>query len=139
MRLPRDPSPVTPNTPGKSYQFELNGAIWFGMALCATQSYPEQVSTCTPGSDSNIVAPAVSPKHPGTAFLELQLYPPGWIPWPTWQVAAGASGCDPTKGCTAPNVFSPAQNPATAQALNSTCAARTRLEYANFASRRKHA
>src|SRR5215472_16182710 len=48
LRLPRDPSPANPNTPGKSYQFELNGSIWFGMALCATQSYPEQVSTCAP-------------------------------------------------------------------------------------------
>ncbi len=80
LRLPHDPSPVNPNTPGKSYQFQLNGAFWFGMALCATQSYPEQVSTCTPDSDSNIVDPAVSPNHPGTAFLELQFYPPGWIP-----------------------------------------------------------
>src|SRR5258708_39994776 len=40
MRLPRDPSPANPNTPGKSYQFELNGAIWLGIALCATQVYP---------------------------------------------------------------------------------------------------
>jgi hypothetical protein len=49
------------------------------------------VSTCTPDSDSNIVDPAVSPNHPGTAFVELQFYPPGWVPWPTWQVAVGAS------------------------------------------------
>ena len=40
LRLPHDPSPANPNTPGKSYSFELNGAIWLGMALCATQSYP---------------------------------------------------------------------------------------------------
>ena len=60
------------------------------MALCDTQSYPEQVSTCTPDSDSNIVDPAVSPNHPGTAFMELQFYPPGWVPWPTWAVAVGA-------------------------------------------------
>jgi hypothetical protein len=45
LRLPRDPSPVNSNTPGKSYQFELNGAIWLGMAMCDTQYYPEQVST----------------------------------------------------------------------------------------------
>src|SRR5499427_4475727 len=91
MVLPHDPSPVNPNTPGKSYQFELNGAIWLGMALCATQSYPEQVSTCTPDSDSNILDPATSPNHAGTAFMELQFYPPGWVPWPTWQVAIGAN------------------------------------------------
>jgi hypothetical protein len=133
LRLPHDPSPANPNTPGKSYQFELNGAIWFGMSLCATQSYPEQVSTCTPDSDSNIVDPAVSPAHPGTAFMELQLYPPGWIPWPTWQVAVGASGCDPTRWCAAMNIFSLAEDPVAGTTLNSTCAAQTGLEYVNFA------
>jgi hypothetical protein len=133
MRLPRDPSPVNPNKPGKSYQFELNGAIWFGMALCATQSYPEQLSTCTPDSDSNIVDPAVSPNHPGTAFVELQLYPPGWVPWPTWQVAVGASGCDPTRWCAAMNIFSLAEDPVNGTALNATCQSRVGLEYVNFA------
>jgi hypothetical protein len=133
LRLPRDPSPANPNTPGKSYQFELNGALWLGLALCATQSYPEQVSTCTPDSDSNIVDPAVSPNHPGTAFLELQFYPPGWIPWPTWQVAVGASACDPTQWCAAMNIFSLAEDPVAGTTLNSTCAARTGLEYVNFA------
>ena len=59
LRLPHDPSPNNPNKAGRSYQFELNGAMWFGMALCATQSYPEQVSTCAPDSDSNILDPAV--------------------------------------------------------------------------------
>ena len=97
LRLPHDPSPAHP-MPRKSYHFELNGALWFGMALCDTQSYPEQVSTCTPDSDTNIVDPAVSPNHPGTAFMELQFYPPGWVPWPTWAVAVGASTCDPTSG-----------------------------------------
>jgi hypothetical protein len=133
MQLPRDPSPANPNTPGKSYEFELDGSIWLGMALCATQSYPEQVSTCTPDSDSNIVDPAVSPDHPGTAFLELQFYPPGWVPWPTWQVAVGAGGCDPTKWCVAMNIFSLAENPVTGTTLNSTCANTVGLEYVNFA------
>jgi hypothetical protein len=133
MTLPHDPSPTNPNTPGKSYQFELNGAIWLGMALCGTQSYPEQLSTCTPDSDTNIVDPAVSPNHPGTAFLELQFYPPGWVPWPTWQVAVGASGCDPAKWCAAMNIFSLAEDPVAGTALNATCAARVGLEYVNFA------
>jgi len=133
MRLPRDPSPTDPNTPGKSYEFELNGSIWLGMALCATQSYPNTVSTCTPDSDSNIVDPSVSPDHPGTAFLELQFYPPGWVPWPTWAVAVGASGCDPTRWCAAMNIFSLAENPVTGTTQNATCAAKTGLEYVNFA------
>jgi hypothetical protein len=133
MRLPKDPSPNNPNTPGKSYTFELNGAQWLGMALCATQSYPEQVSTCTPDSDSNILDPAVSPKHAGTAFMELQFYPPGWVPWPTWQVAVGASACDPTRWCAAMNIFSLAEDPVAGTTLNATCQAKVGLEYVNFA------
>jgi hypothetical protein len=133
LRLPHDPSPDNPNTLGKSYQFQLNGSIWFGMALCATQSYPEQVSSCTPDSDSNIVDPAVSPDHPGTAFVELQFYPPGWVPWPTWQVAVGASACDPTRWCAAMNIFSLAEDPVNGTLLNLTCAVKTGIEYVNFA------
>jgi hypothetical protein len=133
LRLPRDPTPDNPNAVGKSFQFELNGTFWLGMALCATQSYPEQVSTCTPDSDSNIVDPAVSPNHPGTAFVELQFYPPGWVPWPTWQVAVGASACDPTKWCAAMNIFSLAEDPVAGTLLNPTCAAHVGIEYVNFA------
>ncbi len=131
--LPRDPSPRNPAAPGKSYQFELNGALWFGMAMCDTQSYPEQVSTCTPDSDSNIVDPAVSPKHPGTAFTELQFYPPGWVPWPTWAVAVGASACDPTKWCAALNIFGLSEDPVAGTLQNPACAARVGIEYVNFA------
>ena len=132
--LPHDPSPANPNTPGKSYSFELNGSIWLGMALCATQSYPEQVSTCTPDSDSNILDPATSPNHAGTAFMELQFYPPGWVPWPTWQVAIGASACDPTRWCAAMNIFSLAQDPVAGTIQNSTCLARIGSpEYVNYA------
>jgi hypothetical protein len=133
LSLPRDPSADHPNTPGKSYQFELNGAFWFGMALCDTQSYPEQISTCPADSDSNIVDPAVSPNHPGTAFLEMQFYPPGWIPWPTWAVAVGASGCDPTKWCAALNIDSLSEDPVNGTFQNATCASRVGLEYVNFA------
>jgi hypothetical protein len=134
VTLPHDPSPANPNTPGKSYQFELNGALWFGMALCATQSYPLQVSTCTPNSDSNIVDPAVSPDHPGTAFVELQLYPPGWVPWPAWQIAVGASACDPTRWCAAMNIFSLAEDPVAGTLQNSTCLGTIGSpEYINFA------
>ena len=134
LTLPHDPSAANPNTPGKSYQFQLNGAFWFGMALCATQSYPEQVSTCTPDSDTNIVDPAVSPNHPGTAFVELQFYPPGWVPWPTWQVAVGASSCDPTMWCAAMNIFSLAEDPVAGTLQNDTCLGRIGSpEYFNFA------
>ena len=127
LTLPNDPSPTNPLTPGKSFNFQLHPAFWFGMAMCDTQSYPEQVSTCTPDSDSNIVDPAVSPKHPGTAFMEMQFYPPGWVPWP-----AGNS-CDATKWCAALNIDSLSEDPVNGTALNPTCAAITGLEYVNFA------
>ena len=127
LTLPKDPSPSNPLTPGKSYNFELRPAFWFGMAMCDTQSFPEQVSTCTPDSDKNIVDPAISPAHPGVAFMELQFYPPGWA-----QQFASQS-CDATRWCAALTIDSLAVNPVTGQSLNSTCAAKTGLEYVNFA------
>ena len=133
VTLPQDPSPSHPTQPGKGYNFELNGSLWFGMALCDTQSYPEQVSTCTPDSDSNIVDPAVSPNHPGTAFLELQFYPPGWVPWPAWAVAIGADTCSPTQWCAAMNVFSLLEDPVAGTLQNPTCAAKVGIETFQFA------
>ena len=133
VTLPNDPTPSHPTQPGKGYNFELNGALWFGMALCDTQSYPEQVSTCTPDSDSNIVDPAVSPNHPGTAFMELQFYPPGWVPWPTWAVAVGADTCSPTQWCAAMNVFSLLEDPVNGTMQNPTCAAQVGIETFQFA------
>ncbi len=130
LTLPSDPptnSGGVPTSPAESFNFQLHPAFWFGMAMCDTQSYPEQVSTCTPDSDSNIVNPAVSPNHPGTAFMEMQFYPPGWVPWP-----AGNS-CDATKWCAALNIDSLSENPVNGTALNPTCAAITGLEYVNFA------
>ena len=93
--LPKDPPNTNVNAANKSFAFELSGAEWLGMAMCDTQSYPETTSTCTPDSDNNIHDPAVSPKHVGQAYTELQFYPPGWVQWPTWQVAVGASSLPP--------------------------------------------
>ena len=128
LTLPKDP-PVRPtqSNGNVSANFQLHPAFWFGMAMCDTQSFPELVSTCTPDSDSNIVDPAVSPNHPGTAFMEMQFYPPGWQPWP-----AGNS-CDPTKWCAALNIDSLSENPVTGQINNPTCLAIAGLEYVNFA------
>jgi len=133
ITLPRDPSASHPTQAGKAYNFELNGALWFGMALCDTQSYPEQVSTCAPDSDSNIVDPTVSPNHPGTAFMELQFYPPGWVPWPTWAVAIGADTCSPTQWCAAMNVFSVLEDPVNGTVQNDSCAERVGIETFQFA------
>src|SRR5579875_3157107 len=127
LTLPEDPPPSAPLTPGKTFNFELHPAFWFGMAMCDTQSFPEQISTCTPDSNSNIVDPAVSPKHAGQAYMEMQFYPPGWAPWP-----AGNS-CDATKWCAALTIDSLSENPVTGQTLNPACQNVTGLEYVNFA------
>jgi hypothetical protein len=133
VTLPTDPSASNPNAVNKSYAFELSGADWLGMAMCDTQSYPEQVSTCPPDSDRNILDPAISPKHVGQAYMEMQFYPPGWISWPTWQFAVGASSCDPTRWCAALNIDSLSLNPVTGQTNNPTCLAQAGEEYVNFA------
>jgi hypothetical protein len=127
LTLPTDPPPSS--VPGaKVYSFEQHIAFWFGMALCASQSYPEQLSTCTPDSDSNIVDPKVSPDHAGSAYLELQFYPPGWAPFPS-----GVS-CDATHWCAAMNVWSYYYDPVTGQFLNTSCQSKVGgVELDNFA------
>ena len=124
--LPKDPAGNQPAV-GKSWNFQLHPAFWFGMAMCDTQSYPEVLSTCTPDSDKNIVDPSISPNHPGTAFTELQFYPPGGVAWP------GGDSCDPTKWCAALNIDNLLQNPITGQSQNTTCQGLVGVETVNFA------
>ena len=112
LTLPTDPPPQV--VPGRTWSFQLQSAFEVTMALCDTQSYPEQVTTCTPDSDTNITALS---NHPGTALLRLQFYAPGWVPWP-----AGSS-CDPTRWCTAMVIDSLAQDPIHGTVLNPTCQA----------------
>jgi hypothetical protein len=86
------------------------------MAMCDDESapnpdwptslYPESTH-CTPDNDSNIFtghnpdnAARYIGAHPGTAFMEMQFYPPGWVPWP-----AGIS-CDAHQWCAALNIDS---------------------------------
>lgn len=135
MKLPKDPKPGAGNVPrtGQSFNFQLHPAFWLGMAMCDTQSYPEQVSTCAPDSDSNIFdnqdAQHPMSKHPGTAFMEMQFYPPGWVAWPS------GNSCDPTKWCAALNIDSLAEDPVNGTLLNDTCLAEIggNPEYLNFA------
>jgi hypothetical protein len=131
--LPKDPSASNPNGVNKSYAFELSGADWLGMAMCDTQSDPEQISTCKADSNSNILDPAVSPKHAGQGYMEMQFYPPGWVPWPTWRVAVGASSCSATQWCAAMNIDSLSLNPVTGQTNNTACLNQAGEEYVNFA------
>ncbi len=125
LQLPKDPA-ATPLTANKSFNLQLHIAFWFGMVMCDTQSYPEQLSTCTPDSDSNIVDPNVSPKHAGAAFMEMQFYPPGGLAWPD------GTSCDATKWCAALNIDSFLENPVTGQNNNTTCLNTVGVEPVNF-------
>jgi hypothetical protein len=122
LRLPKDPPrlPLQDGT-GGTFNFQLHPAFWFGMAMCDTQSYPEFTTTCTPDSDTNIFTSTTPSdahyigKHPGTAFMEMQFYPPGWAAWPL------GSSCDGTHYCAALNIDSLSVNPNTGQANNDAC------------------
>jgi hypothetical protein len=104
------------------------------MALCDNQSAPEYTHVpCTPNSDTNIfdgTNPAGADyigKHPGTAFLELQFYPPGWASWP-----AGVS-CDSTQWCAALNIDSLNEDLNTGTFNNNACRNTVGDEPVNFA------
>lgn len=141
--LPKDP-PTQPkqNGTGGTFNFQLHPAFWFGMALCDDQSAPNPGGSlvgptipCTPDSDRNIfdnsdsTAPDYIGKHPGSAFMEMQFYPPGWAPF---QLPGGIS-CDPTRWCAALNIDSFSVNQNTGQANNRACQAAVGVEYVNFA------
>jgi hypothetical protein len=51
--------------------FETYPTFWFSMALCDPLSFPN--GPCKPDSDEN------TPSQAGSALLELQLYPPGFV------------------------------------------------------------
>ena len=71
---------------------ELSPAPWFGLPICDPGSYPQ--NPCTPDSDSNSGA-INDPNAAGSAFMELQFYPPGYGPF------VDAPSCDPTHWCAA--------------------------------------
>ena len=127
MVLPSDPPPD--GAAGRSYNFELHPAFWFGMAMCDTQSapHPAAIHTCAADSDANITSDANIANHAGTAFMEMQFYPPGWKLWPP------GNSCDATKWCAALNIDSLSRDYSTGQDLNATCQGTTGLEYVNFA------
>jgi hypothetical protein len=101
--LPQDPAHApTDAHPGSdvSHWFELSPAPWFSMAMCDPNSYPQ--TPCTPESDVNAPAPdcisaagCTSGFGGGSAFTEMQFYPPGFAP--PW---VGVS-CDDTHWCAA--------------------------------------
>ncbi|HZR53245.1 MAG TPA: hypothetical protein VFB06_27500 [Streptosporangiaceae bacterium] len=133
LRLPKDPpAPPSQDGTGATDNFMLHPAFWFGMAMCDTQSFPNATTNCPADSDANIATSTdpASPKyignHSGTAFMEMQFYPPGWVSWP-----AGNS-CTANQWCAALNIDSFSSNAAGVN-NNSACLDTAGLEYVNFA------
>ena len=98
-RLPREPHRLpTVSRPGHDvvHTFELSLAPWFSMNLCDPNSDP--LLPCKPRSDSN----AAHGSFPGggSAFMELQFYPPGFAPF------SDSISCDNTHWCSALNIDS---------------------------------
>src|SRR6202044_3845363 len=71
---------------------ELSPAPWFGLPICDPNSYPQ--NPCKPDSDSNSGA-INDPNAAGSAFLEVQLYPPGYQPF------VDSPSCDARHWCAA--------------------------------------
>ncbi len=90
-KIPVDPRKApTPSGSVTNYG-QLSIAPWFGLPMCDPNSYPQ--NPCTPDSDNNVglnVANAA-----GSAFMELQLYPPGYTPF------VDSESCSVTKWCAA--------------------------------------
>jgi hypothetical protein len=141
LRLPKDP-PTLPKQDGSggTWNFQLRPTFWFGMAMCDDQGDPNPGGSpsagpnipCAPASDSNIFDnpdPAAHDyigRHPGTAFMEMQFYPPGWL------FALFGQGTA-TQWTAALNIDSFQDNANTGQNNNPACQAITRGEYVNFA------
>jgi len=123
-QLPKDPP--ARRIDGRSYNFQLQIASWFGMAMCDTESFPEQIKTCKPDSDTNITKPS-DPNHAGTAFMEMQFYPPGWVPFQF------ATSCSATKWCAALTIDSLSQDPVSGKSNNQACLSQVGVEPVNFA------
>ena len=100
ITLGRDPAAApTDAHPGHDVSdwFELTPTPWFSMALCDPGSFPQ--TSCTPESDSNaptcLFATCVSGLGGGSAFMEMQFYPPGEAPF------TDNLSCDNTHWCAA--------------------------------------
>jgi hypothetical protein len=143
ITLPKDP-PMLPKQDGSggTWNFQLHPAFWFGMAMCDDQGNPNPGGApgrpnipCAPDSDSNIfdspdpAAPDYIGNHPGTAFMEMQFYPPGWLNSNSGVIDSDSA----TKWTAALNIDSFQSNDNTGQGNNKACVAFTNGEYVNFA------
>jgi hypothetical protein len=139
LTLPKDP-PLAPQQDGSggTFNFQLHPAFWFGMAMCDDQSAPNPGGSpgagpnikCVPDSDTNIFDDPNPKKrdyigrHPGSAFMEMQFYPPGWLS------ACGGLACSDTQWTAALTIDSDSENQNTGQGNNAACGGA--IEYVNF-------
>ncbi len=94
LTLGQDPRALpTTSNPGHdvSHWFELTPAPWLSMAMCDNFSFP--ITPCTPESDSN--ATTSTNAGGGSAFMEMQFYPPGDPPF------VDSISCDDSHWCAA--------------------------------------
>jgi hypothetical protein len=91
-KVPVDPRRAPTPTGSVTNYGQLSVTPWFGLPLCDPKSYPQ--NACTPDSDTNSGVIS-NPNGAGSAFMELQLYPPGYTPF------VDSESCSPTKWCAA--------------------------------------
>ena len=96
LKLPVDPSKKPTANGSVDTYAELSVAPWFGLPMCDPNSYPQ--NPCTPDSDSNTGLGA--PTDAGSAFMELQFYPPGFAPF------VDSISCSRTQWCAAMTIDS---------------------------------
>jgi hypothetical protein len=87
----------TVTSPKVSSYAELSPAPWWGLPICDPKSYPQ--NPCTPDSDTNSGVIS-NPNAAGSAFMELQLYAPGFQPF------IDSVSCDKTHWCAAMTIDS---------------------------------
>ena len=136
LTLPTDPvaAPLQDGT-GSTWNFQLHPAFWFGMAMCDDQDAPNPGVVCPPDSDKNIFK-STNPHSadylgltPGTAFMEMQFYPPGWGP----VSCTDANGAQDGKWCAAMTIDSVQSNSNTGVANNAACNSLLGPEPVNYA------
>jgi hypothetical protein len=96
LKMPNEPARAANNSGSIIHYAELSPAPWFGLPICDPKSYPQ--NPCTPDSDSNIGSNVAGAA--GSAFMELQLYPPGFTPF------ADDVSCSQTSWCAAMTIDS---------------------------------
>jgi hypothetical protein len=135
LTLPRPPKLLpTQDGTGGTFDFQLHPAFWLGMALCDSQSDPNYTHICNPDTDANIFnnpnpsSPRYIGRHPGTAFLEMQFYPPGWAPF-----QSGGISCSARQWCAAMVIWSLSDNANTGAVNNNACRGLVGDESPNFA------